>query len=192
MGSVVVAHELSCSAACGIFPDQGLNPCPLHWQADSQPLRHRGSPLLFLYPLFYSQSGILYLKEYPPLQTVLISSPTKSGFFPHPVTLSTKCEPQFSYLEGGNHHICWLTIQGSCEEVRWCRWKDFIISSKSHTNVNKVGSLLPPQRNAPCLFSKRLCYLFRIKRYIWGYPDLQDGAESFGEFHIDDKQPQAE
>ena len=35
-GSVVVAHGLSCSAACGIFPDQGSNPCPLHWQADSQ------------------------------------------------------------------------------------------------------------------------------------------------------------
>ena len=34
-GSVVVAHGLSCSAACGIFPDQGTNPCPLHWQADS-------------------------------------------------------------------------------------------------------------------------------------------------------------
>ena len=33
--SVVVAHGLSCSAACGIFPDQDLNPCPLHWQADS-------------------------------------------------------------------------------------------------------------------------------------------------------------
>ena len=26
---------LSCSAACGIFPDQVSNPCPLHWQADS-------------------------------------------------------------------------------------------------------------------------------------------------------------
>ena len=26
MGSVVVAHGLSCSAACGIFPDQGSNP----------------------------------------------------------------------------------------------------------------------------------------------------------------------
>ena len=26
---------LSCSAACGIFPDQGLKPCPLHGQADS-------------------------------------------------------------------------------------------------------------------------------------------------------------
>ena len=26
---------LSCSAACGIFLDQGWNPYPLHWQADS-------------------------------------------------------------------------------------------------------------------------------------------------------------
>ena len=43
-GSVVVAHGPSCSVACGIFPDQGPNPCPLHWQADSQPLRHQGSP----------------------------------------------------------------------------------------------------------------------------------------------------
>ena len=34
-GSVVTAHGLSCSAACGIFPDQGLNTCPQHWQADS-------------------------------------------------------------------------------------------------------------------------------------------------------------
>ena len=43
-GSVVVAHGPSCSAACGIFPDQGSNPYPLHRQADSQPLRHQGSP----------------------------------------------------------------------------------------------------------------------------------------------------
>ena len=44
-GSVIVAHGPSRSAVCGIFPDQGSNPCPLHWQADSQPLRHQGSPL---------------------------------------------------------------------------------------------------------------------------------------------------
>ena len=43
-GSVIVAHGPSCSAACGILPDQGSNLCPLHWQADSQPLRHQGSP----------------------------------------------------------------------------------------------------------------------------------------------------
>ena len=32
--SVVVAKGLRCSA-CGIFPDQGLNLCLLHWQGDS-------------------------------------------------------------------------------------------------------------------------------------------------------------
>ena len=34
-GSVVVVNGLICSSACGIFPDQDSNPCPLHWQADS-------------------------------------------------------------------------------------------------------------------------------------------------------------
>ena len=33
--SAAGAPGLSCCAACGIFPDQGSNPCPLHWQADS-------------------------------------------------------------------------------------------------------------------------------------------------------------
>ena len=32
------------STACGILTDQGSNPCALHWQADSQTLRHQGSP----------------------------------------------------------------------------------------------------------------------------------------------------
>ena len=45
-GSATVAHGPSRSAACGTLPDQGPNPCPLHWQADSQPLRHQGSPRL--------------------------------------------------------------------------------------------------------------------------------------------------
>ena len=34
----------SCSAPCGIFPDQGLNPCPVHQQVNSYPLDHQGSP----------------------------------------------------------------------------------------------------------------------------------------------------
>ena len=49
-GSVIVAHGPSRSAACGILPDQGSNPCPLHWQADSQPLRHQGSPTYLFLP----------------------------------------------------------------------------------------------------------------------------------------------
>ena len=47
-GSVVVEHGLSCSVACGIFLDQGSNPCPQDWQADSQPLHHQGSTCAFL------------------------------------------------------------------------------------------------------------------------------------------------
>ncbi|XP_060146051.1 ADP-ribosylation factor 2 isoform X7 [Globicephala melas] len=43
-GSAAMAHGPSRSAACGIFPDWGTNSCPLHRQADSQPLRHQGSP----------------------------------------------------------------------------------------------------------------------------------------------------
>ena len=43
-GSLVVAHGLGYPAACGVFPDQGSNPSPLHCKADSQPLDHQGSP----------------------------------------------------------------------------------------------------------------------------------------------------
>ena len=73
-GSVVVAHGPSCSVACGIFPDQSSNPCPLHWQADSQPLRHQGSPILLNFKclcLYFkngnSTSHLKYL-----LQTLLV------------------------------------------------------------------------------------------------------------------------
>ena len=52
-GSVVVAHGPSCSAAGGIFLDQGSNPCPLPQQADSQPLRHQGSPRVVFFSSIY-------------------------------------------------------------------------------------------------------------------------------------------
>ena len=60
-GSVIVAHGPSCSVACGIFPDQGSNPCLLYWQADSQPLRHQGSPQygFFFYVFGHEVCGIL-------------------------------------------------------------------------------------------------------------------------------------
>ena len=43
-GSVVAVDGLSCPAARGIFLGQGLNPCLLHWQTDSLPMSHQGSP----------------------------------------------------------------------------------------------------------------------------------------------------
>ena len=43
------APGLSGSVACGIFWDQGSNPCPLHWQGHSYPLYHQGSPTEMIY-----------------------------------------------------------------------------------------------------------------------------------------------
>ena len=61
-GSVVVAHGPSRSTACGIFPDQGSNPCPLHRQTDSQPLHHQGSPQTFNYNVFLKKINLfIYL-----------------------------------------------------------------------------------------------------------------------------------
>ena len=46
--SVVGAHGFCCSVACGIFPHQGSNPCPLHWQVDSSPWTTREVPCYIL------------------------------------------------------------------------------------------------------------------------------------------------
>ena len=62
-GSVVVAHGPSCSVACGIFPDQGSNPCPLHWQADSQPLRHQGSPSCCFLTKFWRRMVVMLAQQ---------------------------------------------------------------------------------------------------------------------------------
>ena len=62
-GSVVVAHGPSRSTACGILPDQGSNLCPLHWQADSQPLRHQGSPILFYFEDIFIVSQGKYILQ---------------------------------------------------------------------------------------------------------------------------------
>ena len=72
-GSAIVAHGPSRSAACGILPDQGSNPRPLHWQADSQPLRHQGSPFHVLLILSFVEHFIGGdYKKSKPSQTLVI------------------------------------------------------------------------------------------------------------------------
>ena len=65
-GPVDEAHEFCCLAACGIFSDQELNPCPLCWQAE--------------YPLFFRFfphiSHCRVLSRVPcAIQQVLINDP---------------------------------------------------------------------------------------------------------------------
>ena len=61
-GSAIVAHGPSRSAARGILPDLGPNLRPLHWQADSQPLRHQGSPDIITFNWFLKpELGLIFL-----------------------------------------------------------------------------------------------------------------------------------
>ena len=64
-GSVVVVHGLSCSVTCGVFPDQGSNSCPLHWQVGSLPLGHQRSPWnIFITPESFLRFASIFKKFY--------------------------------------------------------------------------------------------------------------------------------
>ena len=65
-GSGVVTQGLSCLSPCGVFPDQGLNSCPLHWQGDSQPLDHQGLPICLLFVLLRVFTDTCWLKLFLP------------------------------------------------------------------------------------------------------------------------------
>ena len=51
--SLVGVHRLSCSVACRVFPVQELNLCLLHWQVDSSPPSHQGSPALSFNKVYF-------------------------------------------------------------------------------------------------------------------------------------------
>ena len=78
-GSVVVAHRLSCSKACRIFPDQGLNLCFLHWQVNSVSPSHQRSPfdLIFYWVVCFfilSYMSCLYILRVNPLSIALFAN----------------------------------------------------------------------------------------------------------------------
>ena len=128
-GSVTVAHGPSCSAACEIFPDQGSNPCPLQWQADSQPLRHQGSPkLIFLKAeLIMSPSS---LRAYHSSSLHYIWRLTSSGSCP--------CSCSSVQVEGGS-----LSFSSAVWNMQspWCRRRE--------TEDSQVGSPLSTKSGVP-------------------------------------------
>ena len=60
---MVVVHGLSCSTACGIFPNQGLNLCLLHWQVDSLLLSPQGSLLTVIFNTLIPSSWVVSRTE---------------------------------------------------------------------------------------------------------------------------------
>ena len=81
---MVAAQRTSCSTACGIFPNQGSDPCLLHWQVDSLPLSQQRSlgPPFFL-ALFLRHSFFLspysILEGYFPISSPLLNDTLLEG-----------------------------------------------------------------------------------------------------------------
>lgn len=102
-GAVVVMQRLSCSTAHGNFPDQGPNPCPVHWQAGSCPLYHQGVQRLFL------GSHLLFLVEVWIKVSVCMSSlacpMTRVGLLAQPFLIFTASSglgaPDVNNLDSG-------------------------------------------------------------------------------------------
>ena len=81
---MLVAPRLSCSEAYAILPDQGLNPCLLHWQADFfffKPLSHQGSPDYggFLFSFSHFSAFISEEGNGNPLQYSRLENPMDGG-----------------------------------------------------------------------------------------------------------------
>ena len=79
LGLVVVAHGLSCPVACGIFSDQGLNLCPLHWQV-YYPWCHQGSLCLFLNRACVRAQSLSRVQLFGTPWTVAHQAPLSMGF----------------------------------------------------------------------------------------------------------------
>ena len=113
-GSVVVAHGPSCSTACGICPEQGSNLCPLHRQADSQPLRHQGSPHYFFFSVYIFIS--MKVVQFPrilfsftlasSLSTPPIPTPSSSQPVPAPLLHLTEDSISSVYLVETFSNVC--------------------------------------------------------------------------------------
>ena len=118
---MVVAHGLSCSAACGIFLDQGLSSCPLHWQAESYTYATREVLLWIIEPKFISDSPdqgtvgsrkestfwVGLSKTFPVLSLKVLGSPSRVG---HP---SLERDIQDRKLQEGRSFVPLLTVHAN-------------------------------------------------------------------------------
>ena len=76
--SLIGERSLSCSEACGIFLDQGFNPCLLHWPLYSLLLSHHGSPNLLSWVIINLEESPTLFLFYSTQMGLTIYSPTLS------------------------------------------------------------------------------------------------------------------
>ena len=99
IGSVVV-HRLSCSVACGIFPNQGSNSSFLYWQADSYPLYTREVP----HNLYYFGKETARHKDHTYIYSLFMRAAALGNAFRH---LSYRIQIKHtSHKSGSQSHNC--------------------------------------------------------------------------------------
>ena len=128
-----MTQGFSCSTVCEIFLDQGLNPCPLHWQAESptgppgknQPIFRDvlGIFLPFFFLLFYLpasshasefRSSLFYISfphlwAHPSVTLIVIHAPYRFSI------LARKGSQTFRFTSKfGNSFSDWTSILSRC------------------------------------------------------------------------------
>ena len=89
-----------CPVACGIFLDQGSNPCPLHWQADSYPLYTREVP----HNLYYFGKETARHKDHTYIYSLFMRAAALGNAFRH---LSYRIQIKHtSHKSGSQSHNC--------------------------------------------------------------------------------------
>ena len=136
----------SCSTACGIFPDQGSNLYPQHWQANSQPLNHQGSPGLVscllkisnvIFPPILSPYDSGKVAPQLPLQARMSSPPWywwKPPHYPHPwlmlweLPLARHGCPEQDPIIGARMHILNTGSWSKRIKVNRLQWRSLVQS----------------------------------------------------------------
>ena len=158
VGWVVVVQGLSCPAAGGIFPDQRLNPCPLHRQVVFYPLNHQGSAYTpGVYIWFASLSHYLpHLVAAPPHTLLGVLWEVLSLLLDFLMVQISNILFQCSYK---HPRLCILILgkairkpsQGYCSSQEWLRRQVHCrISFRSRTGADTQG---PEHRSCPIWFS---------------------------------------
>ena len=170
-----MAHGLSCSAACGIFLDQGLNLYPLHWQADSYPLHHQGSPPHFFLTVGWSSlqcdgagaGWALCKKWFITVGSVDHSRRSSAGSCKVIV-----CE--WSRAHGGEGHLCtaapppasvlWGFLRQGCQVEKLLLGTGSIVALSAHKSIIDLFFFLILTLSW-CIVD--LIHLFSIQLLLW-------------------------